>query len=76
MTYSEYGDVRDLTRLHRRSIRGAAEEEEFLLGTAGSNLVLLAPPLINLPTNVSRDRQPDGINYMTDVSRGRFECAE
>ena len=65
---------RGLTRLHLRGLRGA--EEEFLLGAAVSNLVLLARPT-NQP---ARKRFPppasERINHMAEVSRGRFEQAK
>lgn len=64
---------RGLTRLHLRGIRGA--EEEFLLGAAVSNLVLLARPA-NQPTRKRLPPPaPERINHMAEVSRGRFEQA-
>jgi hypothetical protein len=45
---------RGLTRLHLRGLRGA--EEEFLLGAAIANLVLLARPTQDRPGTVARPR--------------------
>lgn len=59
------------TRLHLRGLRGA--EEEFLLGAAIANLVLLArtnakPARTRRPPPV-----PERIDHMARISRGRFE---
>lgn len=62
---------RGLTRLHLRGLRGA--QEEFLLGAAVANLVLLARP-DNLPKRTRRPPPlPDRIDRMARISRGRFE---
>ena len=64
---------RGLTRLHLRGLRGA--EEEFLLGAAIANLVLLARP----DARPARTRLPppppvpERIDHMARISRGRFE---
>lgn len=60
---------RGLTRLHLRGLRGA--EEEFLLGAAIANLVLLARP----DARPARTRRPppERIDHMARISRGRFE---
>lgn len=62
---------RGLGRLHLRGRRGA--EEEFLLGAAVANLVLLARP-VDLPARSRRSPPaPDRLNRRARVSRGRFE---
>ena len=62
---------RGLARLHLRGLRGA--EEEFLLGAAIANLVLLARP----DDRPARSRKPppplERIDRMARISRGRFE---
>lgn len=62
---------RGLTRLPLRGLRGA--QEEFLLGAAIANLVLLARP----DDRPARTRRPppalDRIDRMARISRGRFE---
>lgn len=62
---------RGLTRLHLRGLRGA--EEEFLLGAAIANLVLLARP----DDRSARTRPPrpaiERVDRMARISRGRFE---
>ena len=62
---------RGLARLHLRGLRGA--EEEFLLGAAIANLVLLARPA-DQPTRSRRAPPPSPrANHMARISRGRFE---
>lgn len=64
---------RGLGRLHLRGLRGA--EEEFLLGAAVANLVLLARPA-DRPARGRRELPPPlRANHMARVSRGRFEQA-
>ena len=62
---------RGLARLHLRGLRGA--EEEFLLGAAIANLVLLARP----DDGPTRTRRPppalERIDRRARISRGRFE---
>ncbi|WP_333702779.1 IS1182 family transposase [Sphingobium yanoikuyae] len=62
---------RGLTRLHLRGLRGA--EEEFLLGAAISNLVLLARPIDQTARKRVFPPKSERINHMAQVSRGRFE---
>jgi hypothetical protein len=62
---------RGLGRLYLRGIRGA--EEEFLLGAAVSNLVLLARP-VDQPARPRRAlRASTRSTHMERISRGRFE---
>jgi len=62
---------RGLARLHLRGLRGA--EEEFLIGAAVLNLLLLARP----PQQATRPRRvppaPVRVSHMAAISRGRFE---
>lgn len=62
---------RGMGRLHLRGLRGA--EEEFLLGAAIANLVLLARPA-ERPAR-SRRALPEStrVDHMAKISRGRFE---
>jgi transposase len=62
---------RGLGRLHLRGMRGA--EEEFLLGAAVANLVLLARP-VDQPVRPHRALPASTRNtHMERISRGRFE---
>ena len=62
---------RGLTRLHLRGLRGA--EEEFLLGAAIANLVLLARPDARPARTRRPPPVPERIDHMARISRGRFE---
>ncbi|MGI8367255.1 transposase [Sphingomonas paucimobilis] len=62
---------RGLTRLHLRGLRGA--EEEFLLGAAIANLVLLARTDARPARNRRPPPVPERIERMARISRGRFE---
>ena len=62
---------RGLTRLHLRGLRGA--EEEFLLGAAIANLVLLARPDAQPARTRRPPPVPERIDHMARISRGRFE---
>ena len=62
---------RGLGRLHLRGMRGA--EEEFLLGAAVANLVLLARP-VDQPVRPRRALPASTRStHMERISRGRFE---
>jgi hypothetical protein len=69
--FADAKDKRGMGRLHLRGLRGA--EEEFLLGAAITNLVLLARPA-DRPTR-SRRSPPASVrvNHMARISRDRFE---
>jgi transposase len=62
---------RGLTRLHLRGLRGA--EEEFLLGAAIANLVLLARPAVRPTRSRHTSPPPERISHMERISRERFE---
>jgi transposase len=62
---------RGLTRLHLRGLRGA--EEEFLLGAAVANLVLLARPADRTPRSRRAPSMAPRIDRMARISRSRFE---
>lgn len=62
---------RGLARLHLRGLRGA--EEEFLLGAAIANLVLLARPLDRPARSRRAPSMPPRTSRMARISRGRFE---
>ena len=57
--------------LHLRGLRGA--EEEFLLGAAIANLVLLARTDARPARNRRPPPVPERIERMARISRGRFE---
>ncbi len=62
---------RGLARLHLRGLRGA--EEEFLLGAAVANLVLLARPADWTVRSRRAPSMPPRIDRMARISRSRFE---
>lgn len=62
---------RGLTRLHLRGLRGA--EEEFLLGAAIANLVLLARPAERAARSRRAPPELRRPNHMARISQGRFE---
>ncbi len=62
---------RGLARLHLRGLRGA--EEEFLLGAAVANLVLLARPADWTARSRRAPSMPPRIDRMARISRSRFE---
>lgn len=85
VTHSQHEDVREgvervfadakgkrgLTRLHLRGLRGA--EEEFLLGAAVANLVLLARPADRTARSRRAPSMPPRIDRMARISRSGFE---
>lgn len=64
---------RGMARLRLRGLRGA--EEEFLIGAAVLNLLLLARPTDQRPRKVHTDVVPLPPGITTRVSRGVFESA-
>lgn len=64
---------RGMARLRLRGLRGA--EEEFLIGAAVLNLLLLARPTDQRPRKVRTDVVPLPPSITTRVSRGVFESA-
>lgn len=64
---------RGLGRLHLRGLRGA--EEEFLIGAAIANLMLLARPADRVARSLRAPSVPARVSPMARISRKRFETA-